>query len=109
MMYTLKDIEQISKTPYECSLDSSVLKLLREIDIIINDSKFRLRPEFKYKSKIIVNRDKINGLIDSLRLNMNKLFITSAQDNNNDQDDISGKTICIDTKVKGLYSNRFYI
>ena len=42
-------------------------------------------------------------------LNMNKLFITSAQDNNNDQDDISGKTICIDTKVKGLYSNRFYI
>lgn len=72
-MYTLKDIEQISKTPYKCSLDSSVLKLLREIDIIINDSKFRLRPEFKYKSKIIVNRDKINGLIDSLRLNMNKL------------------------------------
>ena len=73
MMYTLKDIEQISKTPYECSLDSSVLKLLREIDIIINDSKFRLRPEFKYKSKIIVNRDNINSLIDSLRLNMNKL------------------------------------
>ena len=72
-MYTLKDIEQISKTPYEYTLDSSVLKLLREIDIIINDSKFRLRPEFKYKSKIIVNRDKINGLIDSLRLNMNKL------------------------------------
>lgn len=72
-MYTLKDIEQISKTPYECSLDSSVLKLLREIDIIINDSKFRLRPEFKYKSKIIVNRDNINSLIDSLRLNMNKL------------------------------------
>lgn len=72
-MYTLKDIEEISKSPYEYSLDTSVLKLLREIDIIINDSKFRLRPEFKYKSKIIVNRDKINGLIDSLRLNMNKL------------------------------------
>lgn len=72
-MYTIKDIEEISKTPYEYTLDTSVLKLLREIDIIINDSKFRLRPEFKYKSKIIVNRDKINGLIDSLRLNMNKL------------------------------------
>tara|TARA_Y100001960_G_C14613187_1_gene796880 strand:+ start:60 stop:926 length:867 start_codon:yes stop_codon:yes gene_type:complete len=42
-------------------------------------------------------------------LNMNKLFITSAKDNNNDQHDISGNTICIDTKVKGLYSNRFYI
>ena len=35
--------------------------------------KLELRPEFKYKSKIIVNRNKINGLIDSLRLNMNKL------------------------------------
>lgn len=73
MIYTLDDIEQISKQPYEYTLDHSVLKLLREIDIIINDSKFRLRPEFKYKSKIIVNRDKINGLIDTLRLNMNKL------------------------------------
>lgn len=72
-MYTLKDIEEISKSPYEYSLDTSVLKLLREIDIIINNSKFRLRPEFKYKSKIIVNRDKINELIDTLRLNMNKL------------------------------------
>ena len=69
----IDDIEQISKQPYEYTLDHSVLKLLREIDIIINDSKFRLRPEFKYKSKIIVNRDKINGLIDTLRLNMNKL------------------------------------
>ena len=73
MIYTLDDIEKISKQPYEYTLDHSVLKLLREIDIIINDSKFRLRPEFKYKSKIIVNRDKINGLIDTLRLNMNKL------------------------------------
>ena len=73
MMYTLKDIDHISKTNYKYTLDSSVLQLLKEIDIIINDNKFRLRPEFKYKSKIIVNRDKINGLIDSLRLNMNKL------------------------------------
>ena len=73
MMYTLKDINKISNSSYKCTLDNSVLQLLREIDIIINDSKFRLRPEFKYKSKIIVNRDKINGLIDTLRLNMNKL------------------------------------
>ena len=73
MIYTLKDIDKISSTSYKCTLDNSVLQLLKEIDIIINDSKFRLRPEFKYKSKIIVNRDKINGLIDALRLNMNKL------------------------------------
>ena len=73
MIYTLKDIEQISKTSYEYKLEQSVLQILKDIDIIINDSKFSLRPEFKYKSKIIINRDKINGLIDSLRLNINKL------------------------------------
>tara|TARA_A100001015_G_scaffold184563_1_gene205361 strand:+ start:2257 stop:3093 length:837 start_codon:yes stop_codon:yes gene_type:complete len=72
-MYTLKDIENISKQKYEYKLDNSVLKLLKEIDIIINDSKYKLRPDFKYKSKIIVNRDNINKLIDLLRLNMNKL------------------------------------
>lgn len=73
MTYTLKEIKHISNSSYDYKLDSSVLKILKDIDIIINDSKFRLKPEFKYKSKIIVNRDKINGLIDSLRLNMNKL------------------------------------
>ena len=52
MMYTLKDIEKISKSKYEYTLDSSVLQLLKDIDIIINDNKFRLRPDFKYKSKI---------------------------------------------------------
>tara|TARA_A100001015_G_scaffold311410_1_gene414623 strand:+ start:142 stop:978 length:837 start_codon:yes stop_codon:yes gene_type:complete len=72
-MYTLKDIENISHMPHDYTLDKSVLQKLKEIDIIINDSKFRLRPEFKYKSKIIVDRDKINGLIATLRLNMNKL------------------------------------
>lgn len=40
---------------------------------------------------------------------MNKLFITSATDNNDDIDHISGKTICINTKEKGNLSNRFYI
>jgi len=39
--------------------------------------------------------------------NMNKLFITSAKDINNDKDDISGKTICISTNVQGQLSNRF--
>ena len=70
----------------------------------------------------VVQYDEVGKIINTMKtpmkkptcvafggLNMNKLFITSAQDNNNDQDDISGKTICIDTKVKGLYSNRFYI
>lgn len=42
-------------------------------------------------------------------LNMNKLFITSARDINTNKDDISGGTICIETKTIGSYSNRFFI
>jgi len=41
--------------------------------------------------------------------NMNKLFITSAKDKTNSEDDISGKTICVETQIKGPYANRFYI
>ena len=40
---------------------------------------------------------------------MNKLFITSAIDNTEDMDHISGKTICISTSEKGNLSNRFFI
>ena len=40
--------------------------------------------------------------------NLNKLFITSAKDSN-DKGDVSGKTICLETQVKGLISNRFFI
>ena len=41
--------------------------------------------------------------------NMNKLFITSAKDINTNEEDISGKTICIKMHVKGQLSNRFIL
>ncbi|MAU28972.1 MAG: hypothetical protein CMJ07_07310 [Pelagibacterales bacterium] len=41
--------------------------------------------------------------------NMNKLFITSAKDINSNEDDTSGKTICIQMNVKGQLSNRYIL
>jgi sugar lactone lactonase YvrE len=41
--------------------------------------------------------------------NMNKLFITSAKDINSNEDDASGKTICIQMNVKGQLSNRYIL
>ena len=40
---------------------------------------------------------------------MNTLFITSALEKENEEDNLSGKTISISTDTVGNFSNRFFI
>ena len=74
MIYTLEVIKNIDHN-YDTknNLDLNVIELINSLEAIISAKNYKLTPNFIYKSKIIVNRDNINKLIDSLRLNINKL------------------------------------
>lgn len=74
MIYTLEAIKKIDLNYVSNNnLDLDVIKLINSLEQIISAKNYKLTPNFVYKSKIIVNRDNIDKLIDSLRLNINKL------------------------------------
>tara|TARA_B100000989_G_C19449766_1_gene431198 strand:+ start:41 stop:880 length:840 start_codon:yes stop_codon:yes gene_type:complete len=68
---TIKNIELNYVT--KNNLDENIIDLINLLEGIISAKNYKLTPNFVYKSKIIVNRDNIDKLIDSLRLNINKL------------------------------------